>query len=164
MLDETLLRRNECVMQKLQAWAGLLDEAGWCVALRMPDDQGFWLSEQAKKDLQQCKHVWSSWPDLVMVLKKLPKSVVACQCDGIMIWSHINEPDSVPFPPHSGAVLTPREAEVMSWLGEGKSSSEIAIILGCKARTVEKHVANLYRKIGVRNRASAILKTKELQT
>jgi DNA-binding CsgD family transcriptional regulator len=36
--------------------------------------------------------------------------------------------------------LTPREADVLHWLGEGKSNDSIAIILGIASRTVEKHV------------------------
>lgn len=53
--------------------------------------------------------------------------------------------------------LTGRECEVLKWLQQGKTSPEIAIILGCAARTVEKHVQNLYRKLGIKNRTSIIL-------
>lgn len=52
--------------------------------------------------------------------------------------------------------LTLREAEVFYWLSEGKSSPEIALLLTLSARTVEKHVGNIYAKLGVENRASAI--------
>lgn len=51
--------------------------------------------------------------------------------------------------------LTPREAEVLSWVCEGKTNDEIAIILGAKPGTVRKHVENIHRKLGVENRASA---------
>ncbi len=53
--------------------------------------------------------------------------------------------------------LTTREAEVAAWLARGKSNPEIAIILGMKARTVEKHLEHIYVKLGVENRLAATL-------
>lgn len=52
--------------------------------------------------------------------------------------------------------LTPREAEVLYWLSEGKTNGETATILGSSRRTVEKHVEHLLEKLGVENRAAAI--------
>lgn len=52
--------------------------------------------------------------------------------------------------------LTLREAEVLYWVSEGKSSPEIALLLNLSSRTVEKHIGNIYAKLGVENRASAI--------
>ena len=52
--------------------------------------------------------------------------------------------------------LTPREAEVLFWLSEGKANSEIAIILGSARRTVEKHVEHILGKLHAENRAAAI--------
>ena len=51
--------------------------------------------------------------------------------------------------------LTARECDVVFWIGEGKRDAEIAMILGCAARTVNKHVQNLLRKLGVPTRLSA---------
>ena len=52
--------------------------------------------------------------------------------------------------------LTLRESEVLYWVSEGKSSPEIGVLLGASPRTIEKHLGNLYAKLGVENRASAI--------
>jgi DNA-binding CsgD family transcriptional regulator len=41
---------------------------------------------------------------------------------------------------------------VLAWLREGKTGPEVAIILNCARRTVESHVAKIYRKLGVRHR------------
>ena len=41
--------------------------------------------------------------------------------------------------PHSKIHLTEREKEVLTWVGRGKTSSEIAIILGLSERTVNFH-------------------------
>lgn len=53
--------------------------------------------------------------------------------------------------------LTPREREVLGWIARGKSNPEIALILGSRPRTVEKHVENILAKFHVENRASAML-------
>ena len=51
--------------------------------------------------------------------------------------------------------LSPRELEVLGWWPPGESNSQIARRLGLSTHTVERHVANLYRKIGARGRADA---------
>jgi pimeloyl-ACP methyl ester carboxylesterase/DNA-binding CsgD family transcriptional regulator len=52
--------------------------------------------------------------------------------------------------------LTPREYEVLRLLATGDSNTEIARKLGIAVHTVERHLANLYRKIGARGRADAV--------
>ncbi|CZT35955.1 response regulator transcription factor [Rhizobium sp. 9140] len=54
--------------------------------------------------------------------------------------------------------LTMREAEVLVWIAKGKSNRDIAEILGLSARTVNKHLEQIYVKLGVENRASAAVK------
>jgi len=54
------------------------------------------------------------------------------------------------------AGLTPRERQVLEFLGEGLTIGQIASRLGISPRTVETHVAKLYRKLGVRTRVQAI--------
>jgi DNA-binding NarL/FixJ family response regulator len=51
--------------------------------------------------------------------------------------------------------LTAREAEVLLWIGHGKSTRDIAEILGMSPRTVQKHLEQIYSKLGVENRAAA---------
>ncbi|MGE4372441.1 MAG: response regulator [Xanthobacter sp.] len=51
--------------------------------------------------------------------------------------------------------LTSREAEVLLWLARGKANRDIADILGLSPRTVNKHLEQVYSKVGVENRASA---------
>jgi DNA-binding CsgD family transcriptional regulator len=55
------------------------------------------------------------------------------------------------------SVLTPRENEILGWIATGKSNPEIAAILGLSVRTVYKHVENMFPKLGVENRAAAML-------
>ena len=51
--------------------------------------------------------------------------------------------------------LTFREAEVLMWLARGKANRDIGEILGLSPRTVNKHLEQIYSKIGVENRAAA---------
>ena len=51
--------------------------------------------------------------------------------------------------------LTPRELEVLKLVAAGRSNREVAAELYVGVRTVERHVANIYNKIGVHNRTEA---------
>ena len=51
--------------------------------------------------------------------------------------------------------LTGREAEVLLWISRGKSNREIGEILHISPRTVNKHLEQVFVKLGVENRASA---------
>jgi DNA-binding CsgD family transcriptional regulator len=51
--------------------------------------------------------------------------------------------------------LTPREVEVLRLLASGASNQEIAATLVISVHTVERHLANIYAKIGARRRADA---------
>jgi DNA-binding response OmpR family regulator/DNA-binding CsgD family transcriptional regulator len=51
--------------------------------------------------------------------------------------------------------VTEREAEVLFWIARGKSNRDIAEILQLSPRTVNKHLEQIYAKLGVENRASA---------
>lgn len=54
------------------------------------------------------------------------------------------------------AGLSPREIEVLRLVAAGRSNREIAEALFLSARTVERHITNLYAKIGVHGRSEAI--------
>ena len=54
------------------------------------------------------------------------------------------------------ADLTSRERQVLELLSEGQTMRQIATRLSISPRTVETHVAKLYRKLGVRTRVQAV--------
>ena len=54
--------------------------------------------------------------------------------------------------------LTQREKEVLTWVGRGKTSSEIAIILGLSERTVNFHCDQAMKRLDVINRTQAVAK------
>ncbi|WP_328397798.1 response regulator transcription factor [Nocardia sp. NBC_00416] len=53
--------------------------------------------------------------------------------------------------------LTSREHEVLALIGRGSANSEIAHALGISEVTVKSHVGHIFTKLGVRDRAAAIV-------
>lgn len=53
--------------------------------------------------------------------------------------------------------LTRREAEVLTWIAQGKTNYEIGVILMAGTRTVCKHVERILAKLSVENRTAAAL-------
>lgn len=51
--------------------------------------------------------------------------------------------------------LTERESEVLNWIANGKSNRDIALILEMSPRTVNKHLEQIFPKLGVENRTAA---------
>lgn len=51
--------------------------------------------------------------------------------------------------------LTEREAEVLFWLTQGKTNADIGLILGLSKRTINKHLEQVFQKMGVDNRTAA---------
>jgi DNA-binding NarL/FixJ family response regulator len=51
--------------------------------------------------------------------------------------------------------ITSRESEVLFWLSNGKTNKEIAMILSIGSRTVNKHLEQVFAKLGVENRTTA---------
>lgn len=58
--------------------------------------------------------------------------------------------------------LTPREAEVLYWVAQGKSNPDIATILGSSVRTVHKHMEHIFQKLGLETRNAAALAALEI--
>ena len=64
----------------------------------------------------------------------------------------------VALPPSAASLpggLTPRQAEILGLVAAGRSNRDIAIRLSLSSGTVERHLANLYVKLGVHNRVAA---------
>jgi DNA-binding response OmpR family regulator len=56
------------------------------------------------------------------------------------------------------AVLSDREAEILTWAARGKTSSEVGQILGLTKRTVDFHIDNARTKLGAATRTEAVIK------
>jgi DNA-binding NarL/FixJ family response regulator len=57
-----------------------------------------------------------------------------------------------------GVLLARREVETLTWAARGKTSLEIAQILGLSKRTVDFHIENARAKLGVATRMQAVVK------
>lgn len=60
--------------------------------------------------------------------------------------------------PESDVRLTPREKVVIAWTAEGKTSCEIADILGVSERVVNFHVRNVMKKLNATNKIAAAVR------
>ena len=53
--------------------------------------------------------------------------------------------------------LTPREAEVLLWVSQGKSNGDVALLLGISETTAKKHMNHIFGKLGLESRNAATL-------
>ena len=104
-----------------------------------------WLGQQAKQPLRI--------EDLSQPL--LIKSIDSQQTDEwLLIVELANKPKEEDLL-REKFELTPRESEVLTWISRGKTNQEIAMILDFSPRTVNKHLEQIFRKLGVENRTTA---------
>lgn len=92
-------------------------------------------------------------PELIAQMNTSLAAAVAQQVHMRMEFLQITEP-----PPG----LSPREREIVKWLGKGKSNTDIATILGLAVPTVATHVQRIYAKLRVHDRVSCIAKAMTL--
>jgi DNA-binding CsgD family transcriptional regulator len=92
-------------------------------------------------------------PELVAQMDKPLAAAVAQQVHTRMELLQIHDP-----PPG----LSPREREILKWLGRGKSNADIATILSLAVPTVVTHVQRIYAKLRVHDRVSAVAKAMTL--
>ncbi len=72
------------------------------------------------------------------------------------------KPDFSSFEPLLTLGLTPRAAEALLWVAQGKTNSDIATILGISESTVKKHVQEMFEKLGVETRGAAAVRALEV--
>lgn len=51
--------------------------------------------------------------------------------------------------------LTPREAETLFWVAQGKTNPELCVLLEVRLTTIKKHLESIFLKLGVENRTTA---------
>lgn len=77
----------------------------------------------------------------------------------LQAYNNANLFSKVQFPspplPLRAYCLSAREIEVLSWVAHGKANVDVGYILGISPRTVQKHLENIYTKLGVETRTAA---------
>jgi DNA-binding NarL/FixJ family response regulator len=58
--------------------------------------------------------------------------------------------------------ISPREAEILLWMAQGKSNEDIGTLCDISIGTVKKHANHIYEKLGVEGRTSATLRALEI--
>jgi predicted ATPase/DNA-binding CsgD family transcriptional regulator len=78
--------------------------------------------------------------------------------EGMALAAAVARPSAAALNDHSTgpfASLTARELDVLRLLASGRSNPEIATVLVLSVKTIERHLANIYAKIGARGRVDA---------
>jgi DNA-binding NarL/FixJ family response regulator len=63
---------------------------------------------------------------------------------------------SIPEEILASFALSPRQAQILRHLSQGKSNAEIGSALELSSRTVKKHLEHIYSRLGVGSRAAAV--------
>ncbi len=106
-----------------------------------------WLAHSPKQN-QQLKLDQLSYPLAVrLVNRHNPSEVLLKLVDGEKPTGSVILKDQLS--------LTGRESEVLFWVANGKTSKEAAEILSMSPRTVDKHMEQVFTKLGVENRTAA---------
>ena len=58
--------------------------------------------------------------------------------------------------------ISPREAEILNWVAQGKSNADVGAILDISETTVKKHLVHIYEKLGVESRNAATFRSLEV--
>ena len=151
-----MVRQSRSKTANLIAWAQVLDALGWCVAVRLAGRPPF-LSPEAQRWFAERGVAVSRWSHLTACWLAGEAEEVLAEGKDVRVWRSAG-PDASPRKADLLALLTRRETEILSWIQDGKTAPEIAIICGCAVRTVENHIARMYRKLGVRRRTDLLFK------
>lgn len=72
-----------------------------------------------------------------------------------------HEPIVIRVTPSSDSRMSDREKQIMQWVEQGKTNSEIGTILEISAFTVKNHLQRIFKKLDVYNRAQAVSRFKD---
>lgn len=126
------------------------------LTFHLPDDVYFWLNQYAAGD-QQGDYICLQ-PD-----RRLIVSVVSQTGDGEWLLILREMSDTAQYARlKQHFQLTLREAQVVYWVAQGKTSPDIGDILQISPRTVNKHLEHVFEKLAVETRTAAVAKVREV--
>jgi DNA-binding CsgD family transcriptional regulator len=79
--------------------------------------------------------------------------VAAAQFRSAYLLSEMSDHDAGSEPPDP---LSERERECLFWVAEGKTTDDVALIVGVSANTANRYIAQAIRKLSAANRAKAV--------
>ncbi|PWE33174.1 LuxR family transcriptional regulator [Maritimibacter sp. 55A14] len=82
----------------------------------------------------------------------------AASGDEIVLLSNVAHMRITQLPYSEGRKLTERQREVLQWVADGKTTQDVACLLGLTQATVEKHLRRAREALDAENTAQAILK------
>jgi len=96
--------------------------------------------------------------DLVSAVEALcrDQTFFTSKVSQIILDRYVGKAEGVENSPDEDSPLTPREREVVQLLAEGKSSKEVASVLGISVKTAETHRINLMRKLDCHSVAEVV--------
>ncbi len=173
VIEELVARLSNHIAnaQLLKSARTALDTAEYAVIALNTDGKVLWGSEKAQRNLPSLR-VLIRQPDLlawVANCRTRPVSAVP-PFEGDDLTLHFMgltaaQEILIKVMPFAGVskeavleaafALTHREAEVLYWLTMGKTNRDISTILALSPRTVNKHLEQVFQKMGVDNRTSA---------
>jgi DNA-binding NarL/FixJ family response regulator len=96
--------------------------------------------------------------DLVSAVEALcrDQTFFTSKVSQIILDRYVGRSEGMASSPDEDSPLTPREREVVQLLAEGKSSKEVASVLGISVKTAETHRINLMRKLDCHSVAEVV--------
>ena len=145
---------NGCAIEACQTLRGLAPDAK-IVAVGVAEDERTVLA-CARAGVAGFVYPQGSGADIVAAVHAAMRGELACspRTAGMLL----NRVSSLVGEAASGAApdaLTPREQEIMRFLGDGLSNKRIALLLGIRSATVKNHVHNILSKLRVGGRGEA---------
>jgi DNA-binding NarL/FixJ family response regulator len=96
--------------------------------------------------------------DLVSAVEALcrDQTFFTSKVSQVILDRYVGKSAGMEISPDPDSPLTPREREVVQLLAEGKSSKEVAAVLGISVKTAETHRINLMRKLDCHSVAEVV--------
>lgn len=97
--------------------------------------------------------------DLVAAVEALRQGKIyfSPKAASIVMDGYLDREGATPARSQLRSKLTPREREIVQLLAEGKSSKEVAVVLGLSVKTAETHRSNIMRKLELHSVSELVL-------
>jgi DNA-binding CsgD family transcriptional regulator len=154
--EVVFLRRSgrHLISPRARYWLTLYFDDGSARGDQLPEDLHRWIREQVEHLGRGDSLTVPSRPLIVKrEATRLSMRLIPDSPDDLLVLEEENT--KVDYAERQQLDLTPREAEVLHWVREGKTNKDIGAILRASPRTVGKHLERVFSKLGVETRTAA---------